>query len=48
MYGDQNHIYIYIYIYILWFTPCKAQQPLRDMELQEKEAKKITGYRKSV
>ena len=22
----------------LGFTPCKAEQPLRDMELQEKEA----------
>ena len=21
-----------------WFTPCKAEQPLRGMELQEKEA----------
>ena len=34
----------------LGFTPCKAEQPLRGMELQEKEKKKkkITGYRKSV
>ena len=24
----------------LRFTPCKAQQPLRDTELQEKEANK--------
>ena len=33
----------------LGFTPCKAKQPLRGMELQEsKHKKKITGYRKSV
>ena len=32
----------------LGFTPFKAEQPLRDMELQEKKHKKITGYRKSV
>ena len=25
-------------IFKLGFTPCKAEQPLRDMELQEKEA----------
>ena len=30
------------------FTPCKAEQPLRSMELQENEVKKIKGYRKSV
>ena len=30
------------------FTPCKAEQPLRGMELQEIEATKITTYRKSV
>ena len=24
----------------LRFTPCKAEQPLKDMELQEKEAQK--------
>ena len=33
----------------LGVTPCKAEQPLRGMELQEKKStKKITGYRKSV
>ena len=33
----------------LRFTPCKAEQPLRGMELQEKKStKNITGYRKSV
>ena len=33
--------YIYIYIYILiGFTPCKAEQPLRGMKLQRKEAQK--------
>ena len=30
------------------FTPCKAEQPLRGMELQEKKTTKITGYRKYV
>ena len=29
-----------------WFIPCKAEQQLRDMELQEKD-KKIKSYRKS-
>ena len=28
-------------------TPCKAEQPLRGMELQEKKHKKIKAYRKS-
>ena len=33
----------------LGFTPCKAEQPLWGMKLQEKKhKKKITGYRKSV
>ena len=26
--------------FLLGFTPCKAEQPLRGMELQEKEAQK--------
>ena len=26
--------------FLLVFTPCKAEQPLRGMELQEKEAQK--------
>ena len=30
---------IYIHIY-MGFTPCKAEQPLQGMELQEKEAQK--------
>ena len=28
------------FFYYLGFTPCKAEQPLRGMELQEKEAQK--------
>ena len=36
------------FFYILGFTPCKAEQPLQGMELQEKKHKKITAYRKSV
>ena len=39
-------------IYLLWlgFTPCKAEQLLRGMELKGKITKKrlYTGYRKSV
>ena len=35
------YIYIYIYIYLKFkFTPCKAEHPLRGMELQEKETQK--------
>ena len=30
------------------FTPCKAEQPLRGMELQEKEQKRLKAYRKAV
>ena len=30
----------FIYFLKLEFTPCKAEQPLRGMELQEKEAQK--------
>ena len=31
------------------FTPCKTDQPLRGMELQEKEAQKcVKAHRKSV
>ena len=33
----------YIYIFSLVFTPCKAELPLRGMELQEKEAQKDQG-----
>ena len=28
------------FFFKLGFTPCKAEQPLQDMELQEKEAQK--------
>ena len=31
----------------LGLTPCKAEQPLQDMELQEKETQKVKAYRKS-
>ena len=34
------YIGIYIYIYIFGFTPCKAEQPLEGMKLQEKDAQK--------
>ena len=29
-----------VFFYNLGFTPCKAEQPLQGMELQEKEAQK--------
>ena len=32
----------------LGFTQCKAEQSLKDMELQEKKYTKIKAYRKSV
>ena len=39
----------YFFFFKLGLTPCKAEQLLRGMELQEKKStKKITGYRKSV
>ena len=41
-------VYEYRFFFKLGFTPCKAEQPLRGMELQEKSTKKIAGYRKSV
>ena len=37
----------FFFFFKLGFTPCKAEQSLRGMELHE-EKKKITGYRKSV
>ena len=38
----------YIIIFQLVFTPCKAEQPLRGMELQEKGTQKIKAHRKPV
>ena len=35
------YTYIYIYIYKLGFTPCKAEEPLQGMELQEKNSKRL-------
>ena len=32
--------YLYLILFKMGFTPCRAEQPLRDMELQEKEAQK--------
>ena len=38
------------FFFKLVLTPCKAEQPLRGMELQEKEAQKGTGnlFRKNL
>ena len=40
--GGNFHIFIQqvLQFFLLGFTPCKTQQPLRGMELQEKEAQK--------
>ena len=34
------NMYMYSYFFLLAFTPSKAEQPPRGMELQEKEAQK--------
>ena len=36
------------FFFLLGFTPCKGEQPLQSMELQEKETQKIKAHRKSV
>ena len=40
--------FYFIFIYLLWFTPCKAEQPLQGMELQENKHKKIKAYKEYV
>ena len=35
-----NIVIFFLFFFKLGFTPCKAEQPLRGMELQEKEAQK--------
>ena len=37
-----------IFFFKFGFTPCKTEQPLPGMQLQEKEAQKVKVYRKSV
>ena len=44
----QPHISNYYIIFKLGFIPCKAEQPLRGMKLQEKKDKKTETHRKSV
>ena len=40
---------VYLHFFFkLGFSPCKVEQPLQGMELQEKESKKIKAYKKSV
>ena len=36
----QREKFILVFFLQLGFTPCKAEQPLQGMELQEKEAQK--------
>ena len=35
-----NLIQVFFYLFKLEFTPCKAEEQLKGMELQEKEAQK--------
>ena len=35
-------------VFALGFTPCKVEQPLEGMELQEKKTLKNKAYRKSL
>ena len=37
-----------IFFLLLVFTPCKAEQPPRGMELKKKKHKKVKAYRKSI
>ena len=39
------HLYIY-WLGLIWFAPCKAEQPLWGMELQEKEGQKDQSIQK--
>ena len=36
----QARLFSQVIFFLLVFTPCKAEQPLRGMELQEKEVQK--------
>ena len=36
----ENSLINFFFIFLLGFTPCKAEQPLQGMELQEKETQK--------
>ena len=40
MKSEYNHVNSMRGFFLLGFTPCKAEQPLQDMELQEKETQK--------
>ena len=33
-------VFLFFFVFKLGFTPCKAEQPLQGMELQEKETQK--------
>ena len=42
-------VYFFTIVFLkLGFTPCKAEQPLQGMELQETEARKIKARKKSL
>ena len=38
--SKRQYTYHFLFFFKLGFTPCKAEQPLRGMELQEKKHKK--------
>ena len=38
---NTTSLFPFFFFFLLQFTPCKAEQPLRGMELQEKKAQKI-------
>ena len=40
VWNDKKLLLLLFFIFKLGFTPCKAKQPLRGMELQEKKHKK--------
>ena len=35
-----KNYFVFFFFFLMGFTPCKAEQPLQGMELQEKEAQK--------
>ena len=46
--ASRHFLLLNAYFFQLGLTPCKTDEPLKGMEVQEKEAKKIKAYRKSI
>ena len=38
--GKESFLVFFFFFFLMGFTPCKSEQPLGDMELQEKEVQK--------